>query len=353
MPRSIEEMCTVPTKDQKTGETYNKLYKAYAIPYADVLLTLNRNDGVIAEKSGLATSALRSACRTKKMRTMGAGVSGVVNKLVDAGWVGVTRNGKRTFRIELLHPIPLDTAKWLEGAPLADEDTDDSKTETAGPPAEPTEAAAPVVAPAPTATEPVSDEDDSGGRPGRTAARLEKSLPELVVGAVKEFMQDERDKQFAALGYWPTVPPDEYEHMQQATHRHDAQVAQLQSIIDDLNEEHRKLGVAFDLMSAEIDDQRVRQNDYTPAMKGSLSVAKIKDPFKGLARLALAQGWTIKTTRGGHLAWRSPEGKTVFSGSTSSDSNSHYIMRRKLRNKGLKIEGGTEEVADEDRFNRH
>jgi hypothetical protein len=65
---------------------------------------------------------------------------------------------------------------------------------------------------------------------------------------------------------------------------------------------------------------------------------KIPKDYEELAHAATDQGWTIKTTHGGHLAWINPFGKKVFSPSSPGDRKRGRLnVRRKLREHGLKI----------------
>jgi len=53
------------------------------------------------------------------------------------------------------------------------------------------------------------------------------------------------------------------------------------------------------------------------------------------ARLALSRGWTISITGSGHLRWRSPDGKTVFTPRTPGYGRSAASITAKLRRAGL------------------
>lgn len=64
---------------------------------------------------------------------------------------------------------------------------------------------------------------------------------------------------------------------------------------------------------------------------------KIPKDYRPIAAKALAQGWTIGSTKGGHLVWRSPEGRKVFSPSTPSDHRSLPNVIRKLKHGGLEL----------------
>ena len=54
-----------------------------------------------------------------------------------------------------------------------------------------------------------------------------------------------------------------------------------------------------------------------------------------LMRVALAQGWSVKATRGNHIRWQAPTGAIVFSASTPSDVRAYRNMASDLRKRGL------------------
>jgi hypothetical protein len=56
------------------------------------------------------------------------------------------------------------------------------------------------------------------------------------------------------------------------------------------------------------------------------------------ARAALAAGWHLYHSRGGHSVWRTAEGRKVLTGSgTPSDTDTIHIVRRLLRRAGLAV----------------
>jgi hypothetical protein len=63
---------------------------------------------------------------------------------------------------------------------------------------------------------------------------------------------------------------------------------------------------------------------------------RIPDALRSMARAAERAGWVIAQSGGGHLAWTSPEGVTVFTPSTPSDHRSGKNSRAQLRRAGLK-----------------
>jgi predicted RNA binding protein YcfA (HicA-like mRNA interferase family) len=63
---------------------------------------------------------------------------------------------------------------------------------------------------------------------------------------------------------------------------------------------------------------------------------RIPKDLRPTARRARQAGWTVTNTRGGHLAWKPPAGRTVYSPSTPSDSRSIANVIGKLRRAGLR-----------------
>lgn len=54
-----------------------------------------------------------------------------------------------------------------------------------------------------------------------------------------------------------------------------------------------------------------------------------------LIRKAMAAGWEVKKTGGGHLKWVSPKGEVVFSPYSPSDYRGFKNMKAHLRRAGL------------------
>lgn len=63
---------------------------------------------------------------------------------------------------------------------------------------------------------------------------------------------------------------------------------------------------------------------------------KIPASYRELYKEAVKQGWTITVTGGGHLCWRSPSGRKVFS-SKSPNGRHSDAHRAQLRRAGLKV----------------
>lgn len=61
--------------------------------------------------------------------------------------------------------------------------------------------------------------------------------------------------------------------------------------------------------------------------------------YRDLARQARDQGWTVEPGDGGHLAWRSPSGETVWSAASPSDRWSPKKVAADLRRAGAIIDG--------------
>lgn len=365
MPTSLKEMTKVVTAK---GEV--RYYPRNASVFADVLIALDHAGGFVEDlQTGRASKLLREMCATRKVQQMSSsGFVGLMQKLEAAGWINRTTNGKRTYRIGLNATIPSDASEWLlfeadeskpsngviasvsngvkvEQPPLLLLPTSDTKTAGSH-----VDRADVDEAPSPLPPEDESEDvGELGMRPGRLAARIEKAIPDLVTAAVETAIQRDRDAQMAAIGYYRGVDPVEFDRMKEQLEADANQVARLQSTIENLNEENIRMQVALDWLSDEEDARLVKTNDGTPATRVSLTVNQLPDQYRGFGRLALDAGWTIRRTRGGHLIWRSPDGGNVFSGSTPSGNGSMTVMKRKLRRRGLAIEGKTGEAADVDR----
>lgn len=64
---------------------------------------------------------------------------------------------------------------------------------------------------------------------------------------------------------------------------------------------------------------------------------KIPKDYRPIAKVALAQGWTIGRTRRNHLVWQAPSGVKVFTPGTPSDWRSLPNVIRKLKHNGLEL----------------
>lgn len=63
---------------------------------------------------------------------------------------------------------------------------------------------------------------------------------------------------------------------------------------------------------------------------------KIPRDLRPAARKAREAGWTITRARNNHLAWKPPNGRTVYCPSTPSDPRSVANVLGKLRRAGLR-----------------
>jgi hypothetical protein len=64
---------------------------------------------------------------------------------------------------------------------------------------------------------------------------------------------------------------------------------------------------------------------------------KVPEPYRELARRARGAGWRITHTGSGHLAWRPPSGRVVFTPSTPSSPRGIAEVKAKLRRAGLGV----------------
>lgn len=72
-----------------------------------------------------------------------------------------------------------------------------------------------------------------------------------------------------------------------------------------------------------------------PKMIRLLTPSDLKPAWRALAAHAIANGWELSPTKGGHIAWRSPAGRVYFTASTTSDWRSVRNARAHLRRLGL------------------
>lgn len=64
---------------------------------------------------------------------------------------------------------------------------------------------------------------------------------------------------------------------------------------------------------------------------------RVVKELRPLVRAAIAAGWTVTKTGGGHLRFRSPTGALVFAPSTPSDHRSVKNTAAELRRHGLDL----------------
>lgn len=65
-------------------------------------------------------------------------------------------------------------------------------------------------------------------------------------------------------------------------------------------------------------------------------MAAHKRDLKDIIQQARDQGWEVRTTNGGHLCFRAPNGALVFGPSTPSDVRSIANLRAMLKRNGFK-----------------
>jgi predicted RNA binding protein YcfA (HicA-like mRNA interferase family) len=68
---------------------------------------------------------------------------------------------------------------------------------------------------------------------------------------------------------------------------------------------------------------------------------KLTPELRRLARIARRRGWTVTRTGGNHVAFRSPTGQTIYTGSTPSDpGRAERNHAARLRRAGLETRPG-------------
>jgi len=333
-PTPIEEL----TKFKRNRERLNEVLQIIAEMGGTVEQIENDKGSREGYKS--ATTVIKERMREPLVRKMSAGAFGdYINKLFLGDWIEMDRRGKRTPWIRLKHP---EAVAELIGQPTASPNGD---TETTGPsvvagPAEPTHEP-------PMLAHGGDGEELAGVRPGRLLARVENTLPGIVMDAVQTALKAERDIVYNAQGYWYGINPDQYHAYEQDNERLHSEVAKLQSTIESISAENRRLQSMVDYMG-DLEDERLRRsNDGQIASKKSMTVNQVPEQYRTVARAALEQQWNIRPCRGaGHIAWINPDGKMTFSASTPG-SNSRHLLIRKVRRMGLVFGGRSQETADE------
>jgi len=248
-------------------------------------------------------------------------VTKVLGVMERHGWVARLVNGKRTFMIEHGPVTPDDWSPSPNGhGPVLD--VGDYAV---------VDAAVDAVAPY------LADEDadartDVGGRPGRFVARLQRELPALVADAVTAALDEDRRRVFVALGYAPPdtgTDPDALEQANDALAALTGRVAEL---------EHALRDERADAHAAREELNRVIGSNER-VTTSPLKARDVYPDLRPLAEHALAHGWTIRRTNGGHLAFRSPAGSQQFHSATPSDWRAIKNFRAQLEAVGLPRQG--------------
>lgn len=68
-----------------------------------------------------------------------------------------------------------------------------------------------------------------------------------------------------------------------------------------------------------------------------MTALKLPESYRKLARAARRSGWQITRTGGGHLAWKPPSGRVIYTPATPSCSRSVRNNRAELRRAGLAV----------------
>lgn len=285
-----------------------------------------------------ASTLIMQRCASPTHETTQSNFISLLHKLKDAGWIEVETHGKRTPKIQLLREVP---KKYLTRsiAETFDQGESDKFEDLGTPVVEEKEPKEPLL------------DAELGMRGGRLAARIERAVPELVNGAVKEALGGMMSEMLGALGFYPGMSPEELAKVEAESERLVQREALMQSRIDSLEESNRQLQAIIDWVSDQDDERLLHSNDGQVAAKQGMTVNQLPEIFRRMGRHALEHGWTIRKTRGNHLAWKSPEGRTVFSATTSSSRSVEQLIWRKLKRLGLPdYKGAVQESADEGRW---
>lgn len=322
------------------GETRTK--------YHCILAALQEAGGHFADKQGLATTKLAAVL---PFGISNGGLNGLLATLEKAGWIARKKKGKRTYNIGLRH---------MYHGPIIGQLAVQAPAASPPAPAEVLEAPAqtPQTAPQEPSRSPavVAEEAElfGGERPGRWAARLERSLPELVSTTVRTELQDMVAGILGSLGFHQGVNLEEHEAVVADADRQAAEIARLQTQIEQHVENERRMQVMIDWLSEQEDISLRGTEEGQQATRTGLTVSQLPAAFKRTGAHAMEHGWSIHRTRGksGHLIWRSPTSQHTYSPSTpSNDFAANQILWRKLRRLGLPdYHGRTQANADEGRW---
>lgn len=300
-------------------------------------------DHEVQSKSGVATAALMELLPAEILgssqrhgdRITRAAFINAVRDMAESGFIGRETNGKRTYRIYLTDKVPTD---WTPPEVKVSKELDWSEEEevqavsvlnpnTSGFVVEPTPPTLEVEA------------RDGGIRPGRLAARLERieegltqTIPALVEEGVTEGIKGFFVQFAAAMGFEAAPNVDVSEYQGQV----DELVMRLQSansLVNELKVELRSERTAGHAAREEL-NKILRSQQATKEMS-PVQPSDLQEAWRDLGRLAIANGWTIHRTGGGHLQWRSPLGFRYFSSATSSDYRSVRNARADMEKEGL------------------
>jgi hypothetical protein len=283
-------------------------------------------NGPVEDKSGLATGLLLEA----------TGIGGdskapyIVLKTLEAkGFIAREMKGKRTFSIALGEVRPTD---WFPTPPrvivsgeVAEDITEDKVTEGY----REQEIVETPLTKAPVDIIPTEPTEALDGRPGRLAARIERTIPTLVQEGVQQGIEGAINGFLARMGVG--LGSDEQAN---------AQVQELETLNMEYAEKIADLRQELRVERQMHEASRQELNKVTARTEGNVSGSKVRshdmpEMYRDLATHAIANGWTIDKTPGNHYRWKSPLGGGYFSPSTPGDWRGVRNARKDMEKIGL------------------
>ena len=278
---------------------------------------LGEPERTVRDKSGLCGRIITDAIGQNVTR---------MGKLYDAGFIEYEMRGRRVYRVTLTNAGVDELMAWREKvtwkAPKPFVPISEMKFEGAEEPLE--------LPPA----DPVFTELEESGRPGRVAARIERTIPDLVQVAVKEAVFSLMTEYAARLGFVQKV--DETE-LRELTTKFAVQQDQLAGLVEELRVERQLANVTRE----ELNRLLSRHESGRVSGGAGLTPNDIAEPWRELASEAITAGWKLKRTGGGHIAWIAPNGGKCFGPSTPSDWRSVRNHRSDMKKYGF----GSEVIA--------
>lgn len=300
-------------------------YKSTRAKYDTILNTLYALGGKVESPGGRATTMLRekipSDYRMKNMNTFTTALSNMERE----GWIKREINGKTTRSIELVQqpsdwePTPV---VWQEAAVEVSPNGETSQVvENKKPEDSSPEMESPTL----------EDEAKDGGiRPGRLAARLEKmetAISAQVEDAVTMGMMGFFSQLAVAMGY--QLPQEQSDEVGDLVERLRITQVEINTMGDELRYERASSSASREEMN------RVLRNNYATKDTSPVRASELPEAWRSLGNHAIANGWTLHRTGGGHTMWKHPIEGRYFSSSTSSDYRSVRNARSDMEKMGL------------------
>lgn len=303
-------------------------------PTMNALAWLEAHDGVAIDEHGFATRAIYGDLGI----TMTA-ASSAIGKCKSEGWVLTETNGKRTYSIELTDAGRRFLAEYRGKVTYTNGTNGAAAAQAAAPEVTASEEggvaaslttesvnAAPAVEGAGTIGVTPSDDDDGfdgPGRPGRFAARLEKSIPEIVARAVDDALHRREVERMEKLGFGDVTG------LKLSVAALAEQVRTLEVTNEALRDDLR--GTRNEMHSARASLNRVLgKSEEGKKNSNALKPSELHTIWRDLAADFIAQGGKIFNTRGGHQLWLWTDGRRVYSAKSPSDFRLNHILRGEL-----------------------